>query len=164
MTDKFQRQQLFDSILREYSSLVARICYMYGADEEQRKDLYQECMLNVWQGLKNYRGDSRLSTWLYRACINTCITSYRRNRRHSNTVSLDEVLTPVVSDDTSRTAELTELYRLISFLSAVDKAIIMMWLDEKSYDEISEITGMPRNTVASRIHRIKEQLVKLSNS
>lgn len=162
MDEKIKRQQLFDTILNEYSGLVARVCYMYGSDEEQRKDLYQECMLNVWQGLRHYRGDAKLSTWLYRACINTCITSYRRNHRHDSTVPLESA-PPIAAEDSSRSEDLRELYNLISQLGAVDKAVIMMWLDEKSYDEISEITGMPRNTVASRIRRIKERLVKLSN-
>ena len=163
MNDKKQRQQLFEIILSEYSTLVARICYMYGSDEEQRKDLYQDCMLNVWQGLSKYRGDAKLSTWLYRACINTCITSFRRNRRHNNSLSLDEV-SNLTTDESSRPNELKELYRLIGLLGDIDKAIIMMWLDEKSYDEISDVTGMPRNTVASRIRRIKERLIKMGNS
>lgn len=142
--------------------MVVKVCYMYGSDEEQRKDLYQECMVNVWQGLRNFKGNSKLSTWLYRACINTCITCYRRNQRHSTAISLEEASTLPSSDDL-RVRNLEEMYRMISRLTSVEKAIIMMWLDEKSYDEISEITGMPRNTVASRLKRIKEKLVKLGN-
>ncbi len=143
--------------------MVVKVCYMYGSDDEQRKDLYQECMANVWQGLRNFKGDSKLSTWLYRACINTCITCYRRNQRHASSVSLDEAPTLFTGDD-SRARDLKEMYKMISSLTSVEKAIIMMWLDEKSYDEISEITGMPRNTVASRLKRIKEKLIKLGNS
>lgn len=161
MTEK-ERRQLFDIILNDYSSMVVKVCYMYGSDEEQRKDLYQECMVNVWQGLRNFKGNSKLSTWLYRACINTCITCYRRNQRHSTAISLEEASTLPSSDDL-RVRNLEEMYRMISRLTSVEKAIIMMWLDEKSYDEISEITGMPRNTVASRLKRIKEKLVKLGN-
>lgn len=163
MNNNTERQKLFDTILSDYTALIGRICYLYGADSEQRKDLYQECMLNVWQGLRNYRGDAKLSTWLYRACINTCITSFRRNRMQSGNVSLDEA-SAISGDDGSQQSEIKELYRLIEMLSDIDKAIIMMWLDEKSYDEISEVTGMGRNTVASRIRRIKERLVKMGNS
>lgn len=163
MNTETQRKELFDTILSEYSPMVDKICYMYGNDEEQRKDLYQECMANVWQGLRSYRGDSRISTWLYRACINTCITCYRRNRHSDDMVSIDNA-GQLAADDRSRPDELKELYRLISALSPVDRGIIMMWLDEKSYDEISDVTGMPRNTVASRIRRIKSRLVEMSNS
>lgn len=162
MRNNSETQKLFDLILADYSTVVARVCYMYGADDEQRKDLYQECMANVWQGLRHYRGESKLSTWLYRACINTCITSYRRNRRHQGGVSLDYAA-PLAEEDSTQSQDIDDLYTLIDRLGAVDKALIMMWLDEKSYDEISEITGMPRNTVASRIHRIKERLIKLGN-
>lgn len=163
MNNDTQRKQLFDTILAEYGHMVDKVCYMYGADEEQRKDLYQECMANVWQGLRNFRGDSKISTWLYRACINTCITCYRRTSRADATVSIDDA-GPLTADESSRPDDLKEMYRLISCLTPVEKAIIMMWLDEKSYDEISEVTGMPRNTVASRLRRIKSKLVELGNS
>lgn len=164
MNNNASRQQLFDMILTDYSGLVDRICFLYcNNSDEQRKDLYQECMLNIWQGLRNYRGDAKLSTWLYRACINTCVTSFRRHKKHSSTLPLDSAIS-VTTDESSRPDELKELYRLIAMLGDIDKAIIMMWLDENSYDEISEVTGMRRNTVASRIRRIKERLIKLSNS
>lgn len=162
MTDEKQRRQLFDQILSEYSSLVAKVCYMYGTDDDHRKDLYQECMANVWMGLRNFRGEARLSTWLYRACINTCISSYRRNK-NGMTVPIESVTAPIAADESDRPSALKEMYRLISRLSPVDRALIMMWLDEKSYDEISEVTGMPRNTVASKLRRIKSHLVSLAN-
>lgn len=154
--------EFFEQILQDYGLVVAKICYMYGTDDEHRKDLYQECMANVWQGLRSFKGNSQISTWLYRVCINTCITCFRRNRQVP-TVSIDECRN--IEDDSSyRENELRELYRLISILSPVDRGIIMMWLDEKSYDEISEVTGMTRNTVASRIRRIKAKLIDLGNS
>ncbi|MDE6153757.1 MAG: sigma-70 family RNA polymerase sigma factor [Muribaculaceae bacterium] len=162
MNTETQRKQLFDTILAEYGPMVDKVCYMYGANEEQRKDLYQECMANVWQGLRNFRGDAKLSTWLYRACINTCITCYRRSR-NEDVVPIDSAV-QLAADESSRPDDLKEMYRLISCLTPVEKAIIMMWLDEKSYEEISEVTGMPRNTVASRLRRIKSKLVELGNS
>ncbi|MBD5367092.1 MAG: sigma-70 family RNA polymerase sigma factor [Bacteroides sp.] len=119
-------------------------------------------MANVWQGLRTFRGDSKLSTWLYRTCINTCITSYRRNSVRS-TVPLDNVA-QVADDDDHRGDKLRQMYNLISQLSPVDRAIIMMWLDEKNYDEIGDVTGMPRNTVASRIRRIKAKLIEQANA
>lgn len=163
MNTETQRKQLFDKILSEYSPIVDKVCYMYSTGDEQHKDLYQECMANVWQGLRSFRGDAKLSTWLYRTCINTCITCYRRTQRQESNVSIDNA-TMLPADDSSRSQDLTIMYNLIASLSPVDKALIMMWLDEKSYDEISEVTGMPRNTVASRLRRIKSRLVELGNS
>lgn len=156
------RQQNFELILSQYGGMVAKICYMYGDCDDARKDLYQECMANVWQGLKSFRGDSKLSTWVYRACINTCITCYKRERRH-DAVTIDNI-PEIREDENTRPGDLAEMYRLISLLNAVEKALIMMWLDEKSYDEISEITGIPRNTVASKLRRIKIKLVEMANS
>ena len=92
--------------------------------------------------------------------INTCVTYYRRNRRHSKqTVSLDQIL-DIPADDTSRADNLRQMYTLISTLKPMDKALILMWLDERSYDEISEVTGLGRNTVASRLRRIKLKLIE----
>lgn len=162
MNNQDTRRQLFDKILTDYSAIVGRVCYIYGADAAEREDLYQECMLNVWQGLRKYRGDAKLSTWLYRACINTCITAFRRRCRRGIPVSLDEAMA-VTEIGAERKDNIKELYRLISMLCDVDKAIILMWLDEHSYEEISEVMGMPRNTVASKLRRIKERLVELGN-
>lgn len=166
---KKDNPQLFDQILDNFGPMIARVCYIYGSDAENRKDLYQECLAAIWTGLRSYRGDSGLSTWLYRVCINTCISCFRRSSYTRQEVSLDDVLPMAagVSDDGSDLAHaeaLRDLYNLIGLLSTIDKAIIMMWLDEKSYDEIALVTGMPRNTIASRLHRIKNRLKELSNT
>lgn len=162
MNNQETRQKLFDSILTDHSAMVARICYMYGSDNTEREDLYQECMVNVWQGLSKYRGDAKLSTWLYRACINTCITAFRHRSRMGTAVPLDQA-DSITEDNPDHKDNIKELYRLISTLGDVDKAIIMMWLDEHSYEEISDVMGIPRNTVASKLRRIKEKLINMSN-
>lgn len=134
---------------------------MYATDDDHFKDLYQEVLINLWQGIDRFRGDARLSTWIYRICINTCVTYFRRNHYHDETMSLDNIV-EIPDGDVSRLNDLKEMYRLISRLRKLDKAIILMWLDEKSYDEIAEVTGLTRNNVASRIHRIKAKLVEFS--
>lgn len=150
----------FEALIARQASIIAKVCYMYATDAQHFDDLRQECMINIWRGLERFRGESRESTWVYRACINTCITFYRRTRRHiEGAVPLDTVFDLPAEDD-DRMERIAMLYRLISQLSDIDKAVIMMWLDEMSYDEIAEATGITRNTVASRLRRIKVKLAQ----
>ena len=148
-------------IIADNRQLICKVCYMYADDSEHFNDLYQEVVANMWQGIASFRGEASLSTWIYRMAINTCVTFYRRNRRHSAaTVGLDQVL-EIPDDNSSRAADLHEMYRLISTLEPMEKALILMWLDERSYDEISAVTGLGRNNVASRLRRIKLKLVRI---
>lgn len=91
--------------------------------------------------------------------LNTCITFFRKNRHHEATLALDEIY-DVAEEISTRDGDLAQMYLLISQLGKLDRAIIMLWLDEKSYEEIAYITGLTRNNVASRIHRIKENLAR----
>lgn len=99
-----------------------------------------------------------MSTWIYRTAVNTCITWMRRNSRHTGLASLDEAAAVLAGDDSEQQANLRELYSIISCLDQLEKAIIMMWLDEKNYDEIAEVTGLSKTNVATRLHRIKQKI------
>lgn len=115
-------------------------------------------MVNLWQGFSGFRGDARLSTWIYRIALNTCVSYIRRHGRGSGHEPLDESTVGIIDESHERAAQLKMMYEMISALGRIDKAIIMLWLDEYSYDEIASLTGVSRNNVASRIHRIKQRL------
>ncbi len=155
------KEQQFMSIIEQNRQLIYKVCYMYATDDEHFNDLYQEVLINIWKGLGCFRGDSQMSTWIYRTSINTCVTYYRKNHKYDDMVSIDGLSIVDVDDGTHR-QQLKELYRLINRLDRLEKAIILLWLDEKSYDEISEITGLSRNNVASRLRRIKIKLQQFS--
>lgn len=158
---KSEKEQQFIAIIENNRQVIYKVCYMYAADDDHFKDLYQEVLINLWRGIDRFRGDALLSTWIYRTSINTCVTYYRRNHKHDEALSLEGV-SVVDNDDGTRLQQIKELYRLISRLDRMEKAIILLWLDEKSYDEISEITGLSRNNVASRLRRIKIKLQHFS--
>lgn len=158
---KTEKETQFTRMLEQNHALIMRICYMYSTDKEHLNDLYQETAINLWQGLDKFKGDSKLSTWIYRTTLNTCISYYRKNHKHQDTASLEELM-EFPDDISERTQQLKEMYRLITQLKKLDRAIILLWLDEKSYDEIAEITGLSRNNIASRLHRIKAQLSLLA--
>ena len=161
MNQSIDKETHFLSLIETNRQLIYKVCYMYATDGEHFKDLYQEVLVNLWQGIDRFRGEAQLSTWIYRTCINTCVTFYRRNHKHSDVMSLDGI-SVIDTDDGTHREQLHEMYRLISRLDRMEKAIILMWLNEKSYDEISEITGLCRNNVASRLRRIKIKLQQLS--
>lgn len=161
MSHKSEKEQQFIEIIESNRQMIYKVCYMYASDDDHFKDLYQEVLINLWRGIDRFRGDAQLSTWIYRTSINTCVTYYRRNHKHDEMLSLEGV-SVVDNDDGTRLQQIKEMYRLISRLDRMEKAIILLWLDEKSYDEISEITGLSRNNVASRLRRIKIKLQHFS--
>lgn len=151
-------EQQFMAMIERNSSTISRVCYVYSQGRDHFNDLYQETLANLWQGFGRFRGDAAESTWIYRVTLNTCITYYRKNSRHYGVLPLD-ALYDVAEEVSTRNEDVKELYRLISCLGKLDRAIIMLWLDEKSYDEIAEITGLTRANIATRLHRIKNRLI-----
>ncbi|MDE6574152.1 MAG: sigma-70 family RNA polymerase sigma factor [Muribaculaceae bacterium] len=164
MTRKTEKEKNFLAITSQYKEMIAKVCYLYSGPEGTFDDLYQEILINLWQGMDSFRGDAKVSTWIYRMAINTCISWHRRNSRHSSNYRLDDVIYDKAdtSDNATAFEEYRELYRLISLLGPIDKALITLWLDEKSYEEIGSITGISTSNVAVRIHRIKEKLSKMA--
>lgn len=161
ITSPQQLAEAFEKLIKDYSLMITKVCYYFANDIADLKDLRQEVMLNIWSGLENFRMQSKVSTWIYRVCFNTCITYQRKNKRLKNEVPLSSVLE--IEDTPFEIDKYKEMHRLIGLLGDEDKAIILMWLDENSYEEIAEVVGLKRNTVATRLKRIKEKLVKLSN-
>lgn len=156
-----EREESFESIVGKYSMMINKVCYYFAHDISELKDLRQDVLLNIWTGWENFRMQSKPSTWIYRVCFNTCITYQRKNRQRKNEVPLSNVLE--IEDEPFDMNRYKEMHRLISRLGSEEKALILMWLDENSYEEIAEVIGIKRNTVATRLKRIKEKLVKLSN-
>ena len=161
-TTHSDRTDTFEKIVREYSLMITKVCYYFSTNISELQDLRQDVLLNIWTGLDKFRMESKISTWIYRVCFNTCITYRRKNKHRKNEVPLSSVLD--IEDDAFDIEKYKEMHRLINQLGPEDKAIILMWLDENSYEQISSVIGLKRNTLAVRIKRIKEKLVKLSNA
>ncbi len=158
-----ERRSEFERYVAEYGRLINKICYMYATDMENYNDLRQEVLINVWQGLDAFENRSKTSTWLYRVSLNTCITYSNKERKHSSHEMLDD---NIYSCDNSQEymRQLREMYSLIDKLNRLEKALILLWLDEVSYDDIGSIMGISRNNVASKLRRIKEKLTNMANT
>lgn len=150
-------RELFATVMREYDDMVSRICFGYALTEAEFGDLRQDALINIWQGLPKYRGDSSLRTWIYRVTLNTCVTTLRKRYSEPDREDLERLYS-VIDESEERRHMIAEMHECISQLSAIDKAIMLMWLDEFSYDEIAATMGMPRNTVATRLRRARARL------
>jgi RNA polymerase sigma-70 factor (ECF subfamily) len=150
----------FLKLLTEHQGIVHHICTLYANNLDDRKDLFQEITFQLWKSFRAFRNESKFSTWLYRVSLNTAITRIRRRSKISF-VSLDKMDFMPSDDSNQMDEEIIWLYQSISKLSKVDRAIIMLYLEEKSYEEIADILGITTSNVGVRINRIKLKLEKL---
>ena len=151
----------FAELIRRHSPIINKVSYFYASEKVPFDDLRQEIYVNIWLGINQFKGRSEMSTWIYRVAVNSALMTLRSSRRRIETVSVDFGLIDVAAaiDDAQR-ENLQHLHSLIDRLEDMEKAIILLWLDEFSYDEIADTLGMKRNTVATKIHRIKDKLSK----
>lgn len=160
--EKENLENSFMEMIRCYDNVIYKVCSFYISAEYTLQDLYQDIVYNLWSAYPKFRNESKISTWIYKIALNTCITGLRKSKRKPDKVSLSTLYdsfpaTENVFDD------LKEMYQLIQQLSAIEKAIILLWLEEKSYQEIAEITGLTKGSVGMKIQRTKEKLKKMSN-
>lgn len=152
----------FENAIAENGAIITKICYYFSTDPDEFNDLRQEVLYNIWKGWNKFRNESKLSSWIYRVSFNTCISFQRKTKSSKEKISIDHVIDIPCEDEPSYVERYNAMHALIRQLKFEDRAIILMWLDEKSYEEISELMGINRNTIAVRLKRIKERLVRLS--
>lgn len=151
----------FVSLLREHSRIINKVSYFYATPKMPFDDLRQEIYINLWLGRDQFRGDSKISTWIYRVAVNSALMALRSSKPKVETVSLDFGMLDLSTElDDAQKENIQMLYALINRLEDIEKAVILLWLDEFSYEDISDTLGLKRNTVATKIHRIKEKLSK----
>jgi RNA polymerase sigma-70 factor (ECF subfamily) len=160
-----KKEQQFQTIIAQYQHMIYRLCCSYIADDEIRKDLYQNILIRLWKGLNSFQNRSSIGTWVYRIAVNTSLDFLRREfKNRSRSIQIDpENLT--ISDKSPNqeeqflTSEKTELlYRCINRFSFVDKTIISLYLEDLSYREIANIVGITEKNVSVKISRIKRKL------
>ena len=150
----------FAQIVKENKSTIYTVCYMFSKDTDEVNDLFQEVLVNLWKGMSSFKGQSDIRTWIYRIALNTCISTDRKKKITTIPLSMDANL---FQDQDEDTKQVKLLHNRISKLQPFDKAIVLLWLENISYDEIGEIVGISTKNVASRLFRIKEKLRSMSN-
>ena len=152
----------FARIIREHKGTIYTVCYMFSKDEEEVADLFQDILVNLWKGFAKFRGDSSIRTWIYRVSLNTCISADRKKKRRGETVPLDMKIN-LFDDSAEDMKQVRMLQDRISRLGPFDRAIVLLWLENLSYEEIASIVGITVKNVSVRLFRIKEQLKKMSD-
>jgi RNA polymerase sigma-70 factor (ECF subfamily) len=135
---------------------------MFSKDEDEVADLFQDILVNLWKGFENFRGESSVRTWIYRVSLNTCISADRKKKRKGETVPLDMSIN-LFDDSAEDIRQVRMLQNRISRLGPFDRAIVLLWLENLSYDEIGAIVGISAKNVSVRLFRIKEQLRNMSD-
>lgn len=160
-----EKEERYNTIISENSDRIQRICRYYNSNTEDQKDMYQEVLINGWNSLDKFRGDSAISTWIYRVAVNTSLGFTGKKFKqmklmvNSNTQNLNTIL-----DDENQETKKLEEQQFIEFqnelnlLSVIDKALISLMLEGLSMKEIAEVIGITEPNVKVKIHRIKTEL------
>jgi RNA polymerase sigma-70 factor, ECF subfamily len=161
MSDTPSREQLFSQyqeISSTYQPMLLRVARLFCNAAEDRADLCQEMLINIWLALPKFRGESKLSTWVYRIALNSAITHQRKSVR--NTIALEQAgqLLAEAEQHLQQTEEYRLMMRQVEQLPAFDKAIVLLYLEQLSYEEIAGVMGLTVTNVGSKISRIKERL------
>ncbi len=166
MINKDVKEQFMD-MLEQHIGIILKISGAYAYTQEDRKDLMQDIILELWKSLKRYNGSCKMSTWIYRISLNISMNYKRKQNNTFVIASLSDFKEKEIAswiDKQNDLSELEILYSCINELSEINKAIILLYLDGNSHEEISDITGITKTNVGTRISRIKSELRKMAHA
>ncbi|MDR1119894.1 MAG: sigma-70 family RNA polymerase sigma factor [Dysgonamonadaceae bacterium] len=161
--DKIGIERAFIEIIQQHERVIYKVCSFYMSEEFPLADLYQEVICNLWTGFAKFRNECSVSTWIYRVAMNTCISVMRKDRNRPKQSIPVAMLAESLVKQESMDEEIQEMYRLINRFKTMEKTIILLYLEEKPYQEIADITGLTVGNIASKLNRIKDKLRKMSN-
>ncbi len=158
--DKQEQQQFFQEIIEQHKGILFKVSRVYCPNENNRQDLIQEMMIQIWQSVHKYNDQFKISTWLYRISLNVAISFYRKSTTSANRFAvLNKQMSEIPTEEKAETEQqLNLLEQFISELKEIDKALMILYLEDKSHAEIAQILGMSVSNVGTKIGRIKEKL------
>lgn len=150
----------FVKLINENQGLIHKVCLMYERNDESRKDLFQEIVLQLWRAFPSFKGQAKITTWMYRIALNTAISSFRKTSRLPESTAIDNVKFQIADDNESATRreQFKMLENAIKQLNEIEKAMMMLYLDDIPYEEIAETLGITQNNVRVKMNRIREKL------
>ena len=153
----------FEDLVRANRSTIYTVCYMFSKNQDEVADLFQEVLINLWKSISSFEGRSNVRSWIYRISLNVCISLNRKKRRHK-TIPLTMDINPYEETETNQNSlQMDMLRQRIAKLGQFDRAIVLLWLENISYEEIAAIMGITVKNVSVRLYRIKEKLKNMSN-
>ncbi len=161
---KQELEKQFERQIKENELLIYKVCRMYSYTDEDRKDLFQEIIIQLWKAYTQFKGEAKFTTWMYRVAINTAISRLRKEKNSIFFVELTALPAEVSDQNDSEVKEEYSklLYTAIEMLNEIEKAVIMLYLEDKSYEEMEEILGVSQVNLRVKMNRIKEKLRQLT--
>lgn len=149
----------FTQIIKENESLIFKITTIYACNKQDREDLFQEIVIQLWKAFSKFRNESKISTWIYRVALNTAISGFRKQKKRIDLASIDWFTQNYSENSTTEQEDrVKSLYQYIETLNALDKGIILLFLEDKSHKEISEIIGLSKTNIGTRLSRIRQKI------
>ena len=150
----------FLTIITENQGIIHKVCSIYCNTEEDRRDLFQEILVQLWKSFPSFRNESKFSTWMYRVALNTAITSFKKEKRQPDKPGISYQGLHMADElyDSGTEDQIRMLNTAVSPLTGIEKSIILLFLEDKKYEEIAEITGITQNYVRVKMNRIKKKL------
>lgn len=160
-----KKKEHFTRAIEENEGLIYKVTMLYTGNLQDREDLYQEIVFQLWKSYDSFNEFSKLSTWMYRVAMNTAIYNLKKNNRKIGTTTIDPIVERIADlKDNSEEEKLKLLNDQIQKLNLLEKGIILLYLEGKSHDEIAEIIGITKSNVGTKISRIKQKLKSQLNS
>ncbi len=154
-------KEQFSILIADHQGLIFKVCNMYCNSKEDKEDLFQDIVLQLWRAYPSFKGDAKVSTWMYRIAINNAITRLRKETKREKHISLDDEAFQVATEDNQINENAAAMYEAIKKLSEVEKALTILYMDNCSYKEIAEITGLSESNVGFKLNKIKTKLRSL---
>lgn len=155
-----KKSQNFDAFIKEYNNVIFKVCYSYTDNREDFEDYYQEVCYQLWRSIDSFKGDSKLSSWVYRVALNVCFLQLKRKKRNIKTSNF-EYIDIVDNNSNDKEESIQLLYASIRELLPAERALIILFLEDKSYKEMAEILGITVTNIGARINRTKNKLKKI---
>ncbi len=156
----------FLQIIQKNQGIIHKVCNIYCDHEDDRNDLFQEIVAQLWRSYPTFRKESKVSTWMYRVALNTAITTFKKRKRRpdQNRLTYENFQLEDEGCDTETEEQIKSLHKAVNNLTGIEKSIVLLFLENKKYEEIAEITGITQNYVRVKMNRIKKKLKKLMDT
>lgn len=156
------QEQEFSEFVHRHKSTIYTVCYMFSKDNDEVQDMFQDILTNLWTGFDSFRGEAQQKSWVWRVALNTCISVERKKKKRPQSAQLSMDI-DLYTDDDNDILQVQALHKRINSLGLVDRAIILLWLEDMSYEEIGSIMGITSRNVGVKLFRIKERLKQMKD-
>lgn len=156
-----KNQEIFTDLIEQNQGIIHKICRSYTDTKEQHQDMFQEIVLQLWQGIESFNDKAKFSSWLYKVALNTAITLFRKKKKQISTTAISQVPSIAYSEECETEEQIRLLYKAIKQLSEIERAITLLYLEDKNFKEIAETIGISNINARVKMNRIKSKLKKI---